>query len=120
MPELISPEDLERQLKKLREGLRDPEEIIRYYAAAELGELGDISKVAIPDLQRALGDRCHSVRRVAAWSLTRIDPTALNNHPLAKQSLIEKIIAFCTALPLRWRRRKAFNPEDYLAEPLER
>jgi hypothetical protein len=116
----MTEEEIARKLLKLREGLRDPEEIIRYYAAAELGELKDIALPAVPDLQRALGDRCHSVRRVAAWALTRIDPDALNHLPLAKQSLIEKIIAFCTSLPLKWRRRKAFNPEDYLAEPLER
>jgi hypothetical protein len=116
----MSEADLQRKLDKLQAGLKDNEEIIRYYAAAELGELGEHAQSAVPALQAALGDRCHSVRRVAAWALTRIDPDALNHLPLAKRSLIEKIIAFCTTLPLRWRRRKTFNPEEYLPEPLER
>jgi hypothetical protein len=116
----MTEKEFEARLAKLQAGLRDDEEIIRYYAASELGELGEAAKPAVRALQAALGDGCHSVRRAAAWALSRIDPEALNHHPAARQGLIERIIAFCTTLPLRWRRRRNFNPEEYLAEPLEK
>jgi hypothetical protein len=116
----ITEKELEARLTKLLGGLRDEEEIVRYYAASELGELGEAAKPAVRALQLALGDGCHSVRRAAAWALSRIDPEALNHHPAMKQGLIEKIIAFCTTLPLRWGRRRSFDPEEYLAEPLEK
>ena len=56
--------------------LSDPEEYVRWEAAAALGIIGPGAKDAVPELTKALADKNFSVRRNAAEALGNIGPAA--------------------------------------------
>jgi HEAT repeat protein len=67
--------------------LRDADEMVRYYAAEGLQQLGSQAKPAAPKLKEALIDLNFNVRQTAWYALANIDE---NPQPLLKKYLSDK------------------------------
>ena len=56
----------------LTQALSHGDEVVRYWAASELGDLGDDAKPAVESLQKMLGEKSIGVRIAAAYALCRV------------------------------------------------
>lgn len=72
----IDPKLIKTALPILLEGLHSPESAVRSSAVDALGDLGPLSKAAVPDLLNLLKDKDASLRDRAGRALRRIDKEA--------------------------------------------
>jgi HEAT repeat protein len=75
---------------RLRQALSDSRDVVRYSAAAALGEIGPPARSALPDLIKASGDRHRHVRQYCVVALRQIDVRAPGVVPALRERLADE------------------------------
>jgi HEAT repeat protein len=73
----IAADDADAVMPAFTKALNDPAEEIQIMAVFSLGKMGPSAKAAVGDISKLISPKNPQLSRIAAWSLTMIDPTAL-------------------------------------------